>query len=78
MKPNERKLFIFLMHMCQKPTVITIGGYYELNMNTCLAVRCLVYLTMQNTLNCIFVSDFENDFLLFYVNLYFAEGLIVE
>lgn len=39
MRTRERKMFVFLLHNCQHPCVLSVGGYADLNMSTCLAVR---------------------------------------
>lgn len=39
MKTRERKMYVFLLHNCQHPCVLSVGGYADLNMSTCLAVR---------------------------------------
>lgn len=38
MQQNEQKMYLLFIQRCQSPTLLTVGGFYPLNLDTCLAV----------------------------------------
>lgn len=35
---SEQKMYKFIIQRCQNPTLLTVGGFYPLNLDTCLEV----------------------------------------
>lgn len=38
---NGQHLYKFFIHRCQNPTLLTVGGFAKLNLNTCVTVRII-------------------------------------